>query len=447
MIFDNLLLLLLALFLVALNGFFVAAEFALVKLRQTKVQELRSSRGIRGQVLARVHGQLDAYLSACQLGITLASLGLGWVGEPAFAVLLERPLAALGVADPGLVHTISFAAAFTLISYLHIVVGELAPKSMAIRKPEKIAIWTALPLYLFYWLMYPAIRLLNASANQMLRAARVPEGDAHGHETPYTRNELRSILHMSRPAVQESNPDLHNLITYALELPELEISDIMRAPRELVAFYTDDSYADVRRNILKHRFSRYPLIDHLSGDVLGVVHVKDVFAEQPGEDFQTRLRNHLLPLERVREHEPLLMLLRRFRQGAPHLAIVLDESDQLAGFLTLEDLMEAIFGEITDEHDARRTTQITRRIQVLKDGSLLMRGELPVFRLERELKIAIGGDQDVSTVAGLLTAKLGHLPQSGDHAEFEGFTLVAQRVSGNRVELVKVLLPAAEDDD
>ena len=202
-------LILFALFLVLLNGFFVAAEFAMVKLRSTRVEAIADAHGWRGRILRKVHHQLDAYLSACQLGITLASLGLGWVGEPAFAHLLEPVLAAVGIDSPALVHGIAFFTAFFIISYLHIVVGELAPKSWAIRKPELLSLWTAAPLYLFYWLMYPAIYLLNASANAILRIAGQGEPGPH-HEHHYTRDELKLILHSNR-AMDPSNQHIQVL--------------------------------------------------------------------------------------------------------------------------------------------------------------------------------------------------------------------------------------------
>src|SRR3990167_7145338 len=187
----------LGLLLVLLNAFFVSAEFGMVKLRHTRVATIKRMYGLRGKILAQVHKHLDAYLSACQLGITLASLGLGWVGEPAFAHLLEPLLAAIGIESPKLVHGIAFFTAFAIISYLHIVVGELAPKSWAIRKPELLSLWTAVPLYLFYWAMYPAIFLLNASANAILRIAGQGEPGPH-HEHHYSRDELKLILHSSR---------------------------------------------------------------------------------------------------------------------------------------------------------------------------------------------------------------------------------------------------------
>jgi CBS domain containing-hemolysin-like protein len=449
-ILDNLLLLALALFLVALNGFFVASEFAIVKLRHTRVAQLKQQHGWVGVILARVHGKLDAYLSACQLGITLASLGLGWVGEPAFARLLEMPLAALGVSDPQVIHTIAFITAFAIISFLHIVVGELAPKSAAIRKPEAVSLWTAVPLYSFYWLMYPAIWMLNASANAVLRSAGVaPGGEGHGHDTPYSHDELRTILYLSRPSTRETDPVIHTILGNTLDLPKLEVSDVMHARRELVAIYDDDSHADVLRTILKHRFSRYPLIESRTDEVLGVLHVKDIFSERYGDDFQTRLRRHLMPVERVRPNDPLVNLLRPFRQGATHLAIVLDETDRIEGFLTLEDLLEAIFGDIADEHEAKRTTQVQRRIVELPDGALLVPGELPVYRLERELGFEIeeAMDEDVSTVGGLLMSRLERIPVAGDCAEFPRFELCVERMRGTRVELIKVRRRTAREED
>ena len=186
---QNVLLVVLALLLVALNGFFVAAEFGIVTLRKTRVRAIAKTGGLRGRILYKVHSQLDAYLSACQLGITLASLGLGWVGEPAFAKLLEPVFSLLGITSAQIIHGVSFVVAFSVISFLHIVVGELAPKSLAIRVPEAVGLWSAVPLYGFYWTMYPAIWLLNESANLVLRIAGL--SGVGSHETHYSNDELK----------------------------------------------------------------------------------------------------------------------------------------------------------------------------------------------------------------------------------------------------------------
>lgn len=279
-------LILFALFLVLLNGFFVAAEFAMVKLRATKVEAIASRHGWRGHILRTVHQQLDAYLSACQLGITLASLGLGWVGEPAFAHLLEPVLASFGIQSPALVHGIAFFTAFFIISYLHIVIGELAPKSWAIRKPELLSLWTAVPLYLFYWLMYPAIYLLNASANAILRIAGQGEPGAH-HDHHYSREELKLILHSNR-ARDPSNPQIQVLAS-AVEMSELEVVDWANSREDLLQLEHDAPLSEILEVIRRHKYSRYPVYDGIKGEYVGLLHIKDLLLALAADD---RLAEH-----------------------------------------------------------------------------------------------------------------------------------------------------------
>jgi len=235
---HNVLLVLLALFLVALNGFFVAAEFGIVTLRRTRIRAIAKTQGLRGRILAKVHGQLDAYLSACQLGITLASLGLGWVGEPAFAGLLEPLFGAIGVTSQELIHGVSFVVAFSVISFLHIVVGELAPKSMAIRNPEAVGLWSAIPLYGFYWTMYPAIYLLNASANWVLRLAGL--SGKGGHDAHYSSEELKLILRTSQPG-EKFTRDERNILAQSLDFEQMTVSDLMRPINEVIALHASNT--------------------------------------------------------------------------------------------------------------------------------------------------------------------------------------------------------------
>lgn len=265
-----------ALFLVLLNGFFVAAEFAMVKLRSTRVESIAELHGWRGSILRKVHNQLDAYLSACQLGITLASLGLGWVGEPAFAHLLEPLLAAVGVDSPELIKAISFFVAFFVISYLHIVVGELAPKSWAIRKPELLSLWTAVPLYLFYWAMYPAIYLLNASANTILRIAGQGEPGPH-HEHHYSREELKLILHSSRG--QDPSDQGMRVLASAVEMGELEVVDWANSREDMVSIDAHAPLKEILALVRRHKFSRYPLYDAEREEFTGLLHIKDLLLE------------------------------------------------------------------------------------------------------------------------------------------------------------------------
>lgn len=443
---NNALLVALACALVVLNGFFVAAEFSLVKLRSTRAQELSSQRGWRGRILGKVHGRLDTYLSACQLGITLSSLGLGWVGEPAFAGLLEPLLAMVGIESERTIHTIAFLVAFTVISFLHIVIGELAPKSMAIRRPEGVSLWTATPLYAFYWLMYPAIELLNRSASIALKAAGLDgTSGGHGGDNSYTHDELKMILHLSHAASDQPESSLNTMLAHTLELQDLVASDLMRPRRDLISLSVDNSHAEVRRTVQKYGYSRYPLLD---GDetVIGVVHVKDLLLEAPGDDFPLRLRRLARQMQRFREETPALEVLRRFRQGAPHLALVDDFEGTMDGFVTLEDVLEAMLGEIADEYEPRRAGQVDRRIVHLADGSLLLRGDTPVYRLERVLGSPIDGSEDVDTVAGLVMQKLDRIAVRGDLIVIGDRELTVQRVTGPRIERIKVSRPPPPAD-
>lgn len=432
---GNSLLVVLALFLVLLNGFFVAAEFAIVKLRSTRVAELREGNGLRGRILARVHRKLDAYLSACQLGITLSSLGLGWIGEPAFASLLEPALALAGVTDPEAVHTIAFIVAFSTISYLHIVIGELAPKSMALRRPETTSLWTALPLFLFYWGMYPFIWLLNASANRVLRWFGLGEV-GHGHES-YSQDELRMILHMNRAASEGPDSEVSYWLSHALELPELSVGDLMRPWREVVALAADDGQLDLRRIFLKHRYSRYPLLD-ARGEPTAVVHIKDALLIGASDGYARHLRESAHELIRAHEDDPVLPLLREFRQGGSHFAVVHDGFGKTLGFLTLEDILEALLGEISDEHERERASQVRRRVKKLRDGSWLTRGDIPVFRVERALHARLDGSEDHTTLGGWLMARLDHVPRAGDRLRDGRWLFEVQSASGPRIERVRI---------
>jgi CBS domain containing-hemolysin-like protein len=429
---ENLLFVILALALVALNGFFVAAEFGMVRLRSTRIRAIAKRHGLPGRILAKVHGQLDAYLSACQLGITFASLGLGWIGEPAFAGMLGPVFELVGVSSPELIHSISFAFAFSLISFLHIVVGELAPKSLAIRNPERIGLLSALPLYGFYWLMYPAIRLLNASANGVLRAAGLRS--SHGGDTHYSTEEIKLILRTSRPNGKFLH-DEWNVMAQTLDFSELEVSDLMRPIREMVSLdWSLPVQANMHR-VAGSRFSRYPLCD---GDqVLGMVHLKDLFlAQQEGKSIDD-WRAYLRPVQQVPPHMPALELFRRFRKGAPHFVIVGAKGEKAEGFLTLDNLLGALVGEIRDEF--RQSSNDWTR---LDDGTLIGKGSLPIYTLERILGIDIENEafdlEGADSVGGLIMVKLGDIPVEGQKIGFEQFDVVVKKMIGPRIVLARV---------
>ncbi|SDV49848.1 hemolysin family protein [Chitinasiproducens palmae] len=439
---HNLLLVFAALILVAANGFFVAAEFGLVRLRSTRVAALATELGWRGRVLRRVHGQLDAYLSACQLGITLASLGLGWIGEPAFARLLEPLFALAGVDNVALVSAVSFVVAFGIISFLHIVIGELAPKSIALRMPELVSGWTAWPLYGFYWLALPAIALLNWSSNAVLRLTGL--GATAHDDAVYSADELKLILRTTRVSKNMTRKEL-DILAHSMDFSELEVSDLMRPIGEVVAMSSASSVAENLAIARTGRFTRYPYFDAEGEGVLGIINLKDLFlATQDGRAIDS-LEPFLRPVTYVPPKMPALELFRQFRAGAPHLAVVghLNELQpgsrvKPVGFITLDNLLTALVGEIQDEFGAHGDEWT-----LLPDGSMIGKGSLPLFTLERALGVEMPTDA-VDSIGGLISWKLSDLPSEGQRVPFDGFQAVVERMRGPRITTVRIIPQAAE---
>jgi CBS domain containing-hemolysin-like protein len=437
-----------ALLLVALNGYFVAAEFSLVKLRATRVHSLATQHGLRGRLLGKVHSHLDAYLSACQLGITLASLGLGWIGEPAFADLLTPLFSVLGVESEKIIHGVSLFFAFSCISFLHIVVGELAPKSLAIRESEKVSLWAAAPLYGFYWAMYPAIWLLNTSANATLRWAGLGEG--HGGDTHYSTEELKLILRGRSASVTSGrgktpedaySKDEWNTIAHSLDFSRMTVSDLMRPAYEIVGLRRDLPLRENMQVVARHRFSRYPLFEDASGErVAGMIHLKDLLLARQAGSTLDDLSKYVRPVQYVKPEMPALELFRRFRKGAPHMALVGHKNAAPIGFLTLDNLLGALVGQIHDEF-RQGDTDWTR----MDDGTLMGKGSLPVVSLERALGIDIDEGR-AESVGGLVIQALSDLPAEGQRVAFERFDIVVKKMKGPRILLVRVY-PKVFDDE
>jgi len=419
-------LILLALFLVLLNGFFVAAEFALVKLRATKAQDLAQKHGLRGRILLKVHSKLDAYLSACQLGITLASLGLGWVGEPAFAHLLTPFLQLIGIKSAEIIHTAAFIAAFSLISFLHIVVGELAPKSWAIRRTEQLALALAAPLYAFYWLMYPAIWLLNASSNAILRV--IKQDHTNGEEA-YSREELKLILHGSRTHPKQ---DLQ-VVAQAVELSELEAVDWANSREDLITLNLDMDQAQMAQIFRRHKYSRYPVFDEQEGKFVGLLHIKDWLDGLLDKSAEFNLSENLHPLEFINRTLPLPDLLEKFRLGQSHFALVVEADNKVIGYLTMEDVLEALVGDIQDEHKKAQ-----RSVVVYKPGKLLARGDTPLFKLERLLGINLE-QIEAETLAGMIYEQLKRLPDEDEIIEILDLRIIIKKMRGPKIVLAKVV--------
>jgi CBS domain containing-hemolysin-like protein len=426
---DNLSLTVAGLLLVLLNGFFVAAEFAIVKLRRTQADELAKTHGLRGRVLLTVRSQLDAYLSACQLGITLASLGLGWIGEPAFARLIQPLLAFAGVSDPEIVHRIAFTFAFALISFLHIVLGELAPKSVAIRRAEVVSLNTALPLYLFYWVMFPFIYVLNGAANFILRRLGI-ELASEGDEA-HSIDELRTVLHASHRHGELGVVETQ-ILSRGLDLGELVVGDVLRPLSELTWIGLDATIEDVLAEVRDSRFTRYPIRDPQTSRFVGLLHIKDLLTAPERLRDIGDLRPYLRVLPHVDENDRLETTLAAFRRGDPHFAIVTGTLRTEIGFVTFEHIVEALFGPVDDEFQKGSPTW-----KRADDGSLSGAGSLSLLSLEEALGV-LAPAVDANSVGGLITETMGRFPTIGERVTFPDFDIEVLSMDGPRIDEVRV---------
>lgn len=431
----NLVLIFLAFLLIFMNAFFVAAEFGMVKLRSTRIAIIKQTYGFRGYILEQIHQRLDAYLSACQLGITLASLGLGWVGEPAFAHLMTPFLASLGIFSPHLISIIGFFIVFSLISFLHIVIGELMPKSFAIRQSEFISVWTSVPLYGFYWLMYPGIWLLNTCSNFLLKKIgldKTSEG-----ENFYSTEEIKLILsasHLHGELTQEET----EIIEHTLEFTDLQVTEVMRPKDEIVLLNLQEPVSALLKKVIEFRYSRYPVYDPEQDDIIGIVHVKDLFAALYQKKEITNLQDYIRPILKVSHELFAVDLLRKFRTGMPHFALIYKSRENLLGFVTLDNLLHILIGRIKDEFHKTQDDWTKN-----PDGSFTVKGKCSIYSLERALDKDITlteEEKNLDTLAGLLIVRAGTLPQEGQTISFEEMDVIIEKLQGSQIRTVRVVL-------
>jgi CBS domain containing-hemolysin-like protein len=417
---------------VLLNGFFVAAEFALVKLRPTQLEEAEP--GLRVRVLQHMLAHLDAYLSASQLGITLASLALGWAGELGFAWLLRPLLARLGAGEV-LVHSIAATAAFLIIMVLHIVVGEQAPKTLAIRKPFETSLWIVLPLHAFYRVTYPAIWLLNRAANGLLQlfgVEPVTEGEL-GH----SEEELRLLLASTQEDLSQQKREL---LDNVFELSHRVARQIMVPRGDVVYLSTTKSVEENLRLARTSGHTRFPLCRGSLDQAIGLVHIKDLFRL---DEAPRSLEDIARPLTFVPETLTLDQLLRRMRGERVHLAAVLDEYGGVSGIVTLENVIEEIVGEIQDEFDLERPELVP-----LGPGRYQVDARMLVEDLEDALKIEFS-DRDEDTIGGVVLSELGRRPRIGDTVEVGPLRLRVADAELNRIRSLELELkeePAEKEE-
>jgi CBS domain containing-hemolysin-like protein len=398
--------------LVLANGFFVAAEFALVGVRRSRIQTLATSGNRRAQRLLGMLDQLDAYISATQFGITIASLALGWVGESTLAHLFEPVLLRLlpEAAAATAAHTAAIAISFALITFLHIVLGELAPKTLALQRAEAVALAVGQPMKLFYRIFKAPIWLLNETGNIVVRLIGL-EATA-SHASIYTAEELHHLIDQSSKGGQIKQSQ-GAILSRALEFTGLTVRYAM-IPRTAVEAVSDQAPLDeIIRRIHDSGYSRLPVYRETLDNIVGVIHSKEVIAFWDNrEDFQTDKVMH--PVNFVPDTMRLDAVLKRMQEGRFHFAVVTDEHGGFEGIITLEDLLEEIVGEIEDEFD----DEAQRLVQKLPDGSYLLEGTLPIRSANRRLGLSLPEDGVYHTLAGFLMTQAGRVLQQGDQVDY-----------------------------
>jgi magnesium and cobalt exporter, CNNM family len=421
--------------LLAANAFFVAAEFALVRLRRFRME----SRAEQGSGAARLTlGMLDhleAYLAACQLGITMASLGLGWVGEPAVAALLEPLFRAAGLSE-ALLHTVAFLVGFLLFSSLHIVVGEQVPKTFAIRQGEPMALVVAYPLQAFYLLCFPLNWALNRASQAMLSWFGVRQAT---HGDVLTSEELREYLVASRAAGGMRKQE-RDMLGGILDLADVEVSEIMTHRKSMETIDADSPPREILNQVVASPYSRLPVWRRDPDSIIGVLHDKDLLAavREHGRDLEgVDLAALYRPPWFIPDTTPLRKQLVAFRQRRQHLALVVNEYGDLEGLVTLEDIIEEIVGEIADEKDVE-----TVGVEAQGDGSVLVSGWITVRDLNRQFDWKLP-DEEAATVAGLVIHEAQRIPEVGQNFTFHGFRFEVLRRQRNQLVLLKVVPPAA----
>ena len=432
--------------LVALNAFFVAAEFAIVSVRDTRIQQLIDARRTGARTVQRLQQHLDDFLPAVQFGVTLASLALGWIGEPAIAQLLLRPIEGLPHAIV-YAHSAAVVIAFVLITYFHVILGELVPKSLALQRVERVALSVAGPMDVFITISRPLLHLMTNSANAVLKlfgSRLMREGGMHSPE------ELKLILTSSRrlgllPPFQEE------IMHRTLDLENMTVREILVPRQNMFSLPADMTLEDAMARVVEDQHSRIPVYDPKLGKehIVGVLYSKDLArfmhlrmsTRERGitSEMTLRVRHVMRDVLVVPETKPVLDLLDEFRQRKRHLAIVVDEYGSTVGLATVEDALEQIVGEIEDEFD------IAVQPRLLETGELILEGGANVRDLESHLHIRLPRDEGFETLGGFIMWRLGRLPRVGDSLEFEARRYTVMQMQDRRVLQVKVeaLAPAA----
>ncbi|SES91857.1 Hemolysin, contains CBS domains [Paenibacillus sp. NFR01] len=429
--------LLLVLVLVFFNGVFVAAEFSLVKVRQSRLTQLVTEGNKMAGYALKVNKKLDAYLSATQFGITLASLGLGWVGEPAVSELLVEPLMfQLGVHDHALISTVSVIVGFSIITFLHIVLGELAPKSLAIQKTEGSALLLSAPLMFFYNLFLPFIWILNVSANALLRLVGVePASEA---EAAHSEEEIRILMNQSANSGVIDKDEM-KLMDNIFEFSDMLAREVMLPRTDMDVLYSNLSLEENMRIITETKHSRYPVANEDKDRIIGFIHITDLLFAPPEQ--QNDLTTLVRPILNVPESMEISHALRLMQKNKAQLTLVVDEYGGTAGLLTVEEILEEIVGELHDEFEDERPSVERFDDYYSVEGRMLIEDV-------NDLTGVIIEDDEVDTIGGWLFKELEGNPAKGKKIVLEGVSFEVEestRLRITRIIVRKLTKPEAEE--
>ena len=424
--------LLFTIFLVFLNGFFVAAEFAIVKVRMSQIEIQKNAGKATIAAAKKVVSNLDGYLAATQLGITIASLGLGWLGEEVFTKIILSSFDLLGLEMSEVAaNRLSIPLAFFLITVLHIVIGELAPKSLAIRKPVQVTFGISIPLRIFYFICRPLIWLLNGLANTLLKMIGIQP--VHEQEDIHTEEELKMIIAESHKGGEILETE-KELIENVFSLGDRRIQTLMTPRNEVIWVDINDAPEVIKKTILENQHTVYPLCDENLDNVIGFIHSKDLV----GKDFDmvvTDLKKISRDVQVVISTGKAYSVLEKFQQQRIYQAVVVDEYGGVKGFVTLNDILDALVGNISETDEFEYASEES-------DGSLIVDGQMPFVefleKVELDDDMIDTIDASYVTIAGYIMDELERMPEKGDVVTWENFTFEVQNMDHNRVDKVKV---------
>jgi len=425
-VFGNIIFILMIVFA---NGFFVIAEFALVKVRITQINE-QIKRGRRFAPLAQhMMEHLDSYLSACQLGITFTSLGLGWVGEPLLAEMLRQPFYSMGMVNEQMLHFISFAVSFGILTFLHIVLGEQAPKMLAIQKAETATMLVSFPLQIFYRIFSPLIWLLNVCANFVLRTMGI--NPVRPAELVHSAEELEMMVDEgARTGVLTKTEQ--ELISSIFEFSNTTAKEIMVPRTEVVAINMDTTRERLIQIVTEEGYSRMPVYKDSIDNIVGLIYTKDLISLLEHRDLIV-LHDIIRPAYFIPDAIKISKLMKELQQQKMHMAIVIDEFGGTEGIVTMEDILEEIVGEIHDEYD-----EVLKDIEHSTDGSALVNARMNIKDFNEKYLAEIPEDPEYDTMNGFLLKLTGHIPEMNEEITFNNLHITVIKKSQRRIRQVRV---------